>query len=818
VSEREPEEHASLRARIEAGFEQYGHRIIRWRWAVLLASLAVGVAFGSGVRSLSADVSFESFLHEDDPIRIDYDVFRDRFGREDAIVVAIGGEDVFDRAFLDRLHAFHEAALELPHVDDVTSLINARDTRGEGDTLLVNDLLEDWPLDDDALRVARERALANPLYHYNLISPDARFTSVRIDLDTYSSVGREEVDVLAGFEESAASEATFLTTAETDAFAASINRLVDEHRAPGFDPHAAGLSVMLYNVSQALLRDMRRFVGFAAATIALLLFAIFRRSAGVVLPLVVVGLSVSSTMGLMGHLGTPIHLPTQILPSMLLAIGVADAVHILAIFFRLLRQGRSQQDALAGSLGHSAWPVVLTSLTTAGGFVSFAWTDLAPVSALGFYAPMGVLFALFYSLTLLPALLAILPIRAGEVRADGADGLERVLTAAGDFAAGRPRSVLAVTAALCVLAAAGLPRIEVSHDPPKWLPAEDPARRAIELVDAEMGGAMTVEVLVESSAEGGIRSPRLLDEMGRFGELLESEPLDGLSAGQTYSLADIVKEIHRALNEGLDSHYVVPDDPALIAQELLLFESSGSDDLEDRVDTAYSVGRISVRLPWYDGIRYVSYLDAVDERAAEMLGSAARVEVAGNLPIIMRTVRAVVFGVFESYGIALLIIVPLMALLLGSVRMGLYAMVPNLVPLLMTLGFMAWFDVPFDAFTMMTGGIALGLVVDDTIHFMHNFARYHARHGDVGRAIHDTLSSVGRAITITSVVLGTGFLIFIVSSMNNLVAFGQVLAFAVTAALVADVLVAPALMTLVMPDSAAGSDETAARSEMTSAG
>jgi predicted RND superfamily exporter protein len=794
-----------LRERIESRFEAYGGQVVRRRWLVLLGSLLVGLGLASGLRSLTADISFENFLHPDDPVRLEYDAFRDRFGREDAIVVLIESEDVFARSFLDRLHAFHSAALELPHVEDVTSLVNARDTRGEGDTLLVTDLLEGWPLDEGGLRQARARALANPLYRYNLISPDARFTSLRIDLDTYSAIDEGEADVLAGFEEAADGSAAYLSTAETDAFAAALHQLLDEHRAPGFEPHAAGLSVMLYDISQALQRDMQRFVASAVGTIAILLFAVFRRPAGVLLPIAVVGLSVLSTMGLMGHLGTPIHLPTQILPSMLLAIGVADAVHILAIFFRELERGSDRERALAGALGHSALPVVLTSLTTAGGLVSFASAGIAPVAALGFYAPMGVLLALFYSLTLLPALLAIVPVGRVAASPGRVARLESVLTSTGAFATRHPRSVLAAAAVMCAVAAAGLSRIEFSHDPPGWLPSDNATRRAMDLVDGEMGGAMTVEVIVAGEGEGSLRSPALLADMARLGEILETQAHTGLTAGQTVSLADIVKEIHRALNEGRDSHYVVPDDAALIAQELLLFESSGTDDLEDRVDSSYSVGRISVRLPWHDAIRYVPFLEAIEQRAVAVLEDARGITLAGNLAIITRTVRAVIFGVFESYGIALLIITPLMVLLLGSVRLGLYAMVPNLIPLLLTLGWMGWLGVPFDAFTMMTGGIALGLVVDDTIHFMHNFARYYARDGDVERAVRDTLATVGRAIAITSVVLGSGFLIFTLSSMSNLVAFGQVLALAVTSALAADVLVAPALMVLVMPSSGSGS-------------
>ena len=789
-----------LRGRIEGGFETYGHWVARHAWLLLLASLAVAVALAPGLGALKTDISFESFLHPDDPVRFEYEVFRDRFGREDAVVVLVEAEDVFARSFLDRLYALHAGALELPHVEDVTSLVNVRDTRGDGDTLLVGDLLEGWPLDEGGRRAARARALANPLFVHNVISADARFTSVRIDLDTYSTIDHVEEDVLAGFGDSEAGSATFLTTAETDAFVVALHRLLDEWRAPGFELHAAGLSVMLHDISQAMQRDMKRFVGASVLTIALLLFAIFRSPVGVLLPIGVVGLSVISTLGLMGHLGSPIHLPTQILPSMLLAIGVADAVHILAIFFRELEQDASRDQALTRALGHSALPVVLTSLTTSGGLVSFAYASIAPVAALGFYAPIGVLFALFYSLTLLPALLAIIPI--GPVSSGPAYGarLERLLTSTGAFATRHPRSVMAAVAALCLVAAAGLPRIEFSHDPPVWLQQGHPTRRAIDLVDRDMGGAMTVELQVAGKGEGSLRSPGLLADMARLGELLETEEHSGLTAGQTVSLADVVKEIHRALNEGRDSHYVVPESEALIAQELLLFESSGTDDLEELVDTSYSLGRISVRLPWHDGIRYVPFLDAINERAAGVLTDAQEITLAGNLPIVTRTVRAVIFGVFESYGIALLIIVPLMMLLLGSFRLGVYAMVPNLVPLLLTLGWMGWFAVPFDAFTMMTGGIALGLVVDDTIHVMHNFARYHARDGDVGRAIEETLAGVGRAITITSVVLGSGFLIFTLSSMANLVAFGQVLALAVILALAADVLVVPALLTLVVRD------------------
>lgn len=784
----------SFRERVSGRFETYADWVVDHRFAVLAGALLVVALLAPGIRFLAPDISFETFLSPDDPARVEYDAFRDQFGREDAIVVVARADDVFSAPFLDQLQAFHEDALALPHVSEVTSLLNARDTRAEGDTLLVGDLLAGWPLSAEGLEAARTRALANPLYRDSLISADARFTAVRIDLDTYSA--EASVDALAGFEDGEEARPEYLTSAETDAFAAAFFELAEDHAERGLEMYGAGLPVMLYSVGQSMLRDMPRFAAAAFGTIAILLFAFFRRPVGVILPLAVVGLSVLSTLGWMGHWGTPIHLPTQILPSMLLAVGVADAVHLLTIFFREFDGGASREQALRRSLGHSAWPVFLTSLTTAGGMASFVVVDIAPVAALGFYAPIGVFFALFFSLTLLPALLAIVPLRRREPSA-GSASLGRGLVAAGLFATRHPVKVMAVTGGLCLLAAWGGPRLVVSHNPPEWLPERSPIRTALDVIDENMGGTMTMEVVVRGDGEGALRTPILLQQMATFGDQLEQASTDGLRARQTISLADVVKEIHRALHGGGAEHEVIPPDPDLIAQELLLFEGSGTDDLEEQVDSTYALGRISVRLPWHDAVRYVDYIDAVEAQARDRLAEAEVVTLVGSLPLVTRTVRSVVYGVLESYGIALVVILCLMMLMLGSARMGLYAMVPNLVPMVLTLGGMGWLGLPFDSFTMMTGGIALGLVVDDTIHFMHNFSRSYARSGDVDAAVEETLLTAGRAIAVTSLALGLGFLVFTLSSMQNLVAFGQVIAFSVGAALLSDILVAPALMALV---------------------
>ena len=786
----------NLRDRIEKGFESWTRWVFRRRWLVIGVALALGIAMASGVSRIEVDLTFEAFLHPDDPARVAYDEYREVFGREDAIVVAIRPAEVFSLSFLEKLRAFHrDIEREVPNLDEVTSLINARNTRGEGDELIVEDLLEDWPADAAALAALRERVLSNPLYVNNLISRDASFTTVMVELQTYSSDAGPDDD-LSFDEEEATAEPGFMTGAENFEAVEALYEVVSRYEAPDFRLFVAGQPVVLNDVATAMMRDTPRFAGLAIFTIAVFLFVLFRRPVAVVLPLLVVVLSVVSTLGLMGWTGASIHVPTQILPTFLLAVGVGASVHVLAIFFQRLERGASREDALAGALGHSGLPIVLTSLTTAGGLVSFSVVRLAPIAALGVFAPVGVMLALVYTLTLLPALLAVAPMReARRAERGGRPGpIERMLTSFGDAGTGRPWTVIGITAVLCIVAAAGATRLRFSHNPLSWLPPEAPVRVATLEIDRELGGAMSLELVLDSGRADGLHQPELLRRMEALGRSLEERPHAGVRAGQTISIVDILKEIHQALNEDRPEFYRIPDDRLLIAQELLLFENSGSDDLSKMVDSQFQTGRLTLRAPWRDAIAYVSFFELAQQLARDTVGELAEISFTGALPFMTRTLENVIHGMARSYVLALLIITPLMVLLLGNLRTGLLSMVPNLAPILLTLGLMGWLGMTLDLFALLVGGIAIGLAVDDTIHFMHNFRRYHDQGRDVHAAVRETLHTAGQAMLVTTLVLTLGFLTFALSSMQNLRIFGLLVGFAISTAFLADVLLAPALV------------------------
>ena len=234
----------------------------------------------------------------------------------------------------------------------------------------------------------------------------------------------------------------------------------------------------------------------------------------------------------------------------------------------------------------------------------------------------------------------------------------------------------------------------------------------------------------------------------------------------------------------------------LVAQEFLLFENSGSDDLEDFVDSQFSKARFMIKVPFEDAYHAGIFIEQVNEHF-ERFFPEAEVTLTGMIGLLSRTITAAIHSMAKSYAIALVVITVLMILLIGRFRIGLLSMIPNLTPILLMLGVIGFFDLPMDLFTMMVASIAIGLAVDETIHFMHNFRRYYEHSGDPVKAVHDTLQTTGRAMLVTTVVLSIGFFIFGFATMSNVRNFGILTGFTIVMALLADYFLAPALMVLV---------------------
>jgi len=789
---------------IDAAFAAWGTLVVRHRFAVALAMLAISGAFCAFLPQLEADNSTESFLRRNDLARVDYDRFREQFGQDERIVLAIRPPEVFDLAFLNRLRALHqEIEREVPYVEEITSLWNARSTFGDGDQLIVGTLMEDWPETAADVAALRKRVAETPTYANALVNEDATVTTLSLKPVIYSPVSSSR-DESTGFDDDAPHEEQpggpkLLTEPESLELIDALDRVAARYAGPDFEIHIAGNIAARHAATRYLLRDVSIFLAGGAAVIATLLFGLFRRASGVILPLLVVFLSVAVTYGVMALLGVPNSVSGQVLPVLLLCCGTFTAVHILTVAYRRLAEGASREVAISDALAHSGLAVLMASLTTAGGLVSFASAELAQVRNLGIVAPIGVMLTFVYGVTLLPALLAIVPIRRSQL---GSDALHRWLATrlaqVGDLAAVHPGRVLAATVALVVVAGIGVTQIRFAQNAIEWFPENDRVRLATEFLNAEFGGASSLEVWIDTGRENGLHDPDLLQRVDRaiaFAEGLDAG--DGqLYVGKSLSIVNVVKETHKALNENRPEFYAIPEGRALLAQELLLFESSGSDDLEELTDSRFSMARVSLRTPLVDALLYVPFIERIREGFTRILGDDVDIRITGLGSLFGRTFSMVNITMARSNVIALLVITPLMILMVGDFKIGLMSMIPNLVPIWLTLGLMGWLDVPIDNSSLLVGSVLMGLSVDDTIHFMTEYRRFHAR-GDTPReAVRRTLTTTGVAMLFTSLVLVGGFLVMTLSYMNNASDFGKLAAFAVAAAFVAELLVSPALMVL----------------------
>jgi len=805
----------SARQRIEHGFEALGRTIYRHHWKTLFLMLALVVSLVSQLPNLTMDTSTEGFLHEQDPVLLKYNAFREQFGRDEMIFIAIQSQDgVFQQPFLEKLKQLHnELKNNLPHLDDITSLINARNTRGAKGELIVEDLLERWPSNASELSAIKQRAMQSRNYRNFLLSEDGSITAIALKTNAYSDEGQTNDDALAGFDDDNSTENTverkFLTDAENSEMVNKARDIVEQFESDDFHIYMGGSPVVSNDLKRAMQSNMKKFMGLSLLTIALILMLLFRRVSGVVLPLLTVILSLISTLGLMALLGIPFKLPTQIMPSFLLAVGVGASVHILAIFFRHLQSSHNdnpnankmessahKEEAIVHTLAHSGLPITMTSLTTAAGLASFAGAEVAPIGDLGVIASLGVMLSLFFTLILLPALLSLFPIKAKK--SDSAhtshQRMDKLLGGIAHFSVQRSKLVLAISGLLLVIAVIGASQVRFSHKPFEWFPESDPIRQATTFLNDKMKGASSVEIIVDTNKENGLYDPKTMQALDNLGTELEGIDQGELFIGKSLSLADILKEINQALNENQKSAYITPTDHDLIAQEFLLFANSGSDDLEDFVDSQFSKTRVTAKMPWVDSILYPDFLQDLKNRFHKALGDDVEITTTGIAALLGRTMYATMTSMAKSYLIAVVVITLMMILLIGDFKMGLISMIPNLTPIILTLGIMGWLNMPLDLFTMLIGSIAIGLAVDDTIHFMHNYRRYHHETGDVQQAVSETLLGAGRAMLVTSIVLSSGFFLYMFANLSNLFNFGLLTGFTILMALLSDFFIAPALM------------------------
>lgn len=809
----------NIKQKIEKFFEQWAYSLFGHPKKVLFTMFVIIGLFISQLSSLTIDTSVEALLHKNDPQRMKYDRFREMFGREEFIVIAIRSDHIFSESFFKQLKHLHKTLEnEVPYLKSVTSLVNARDVYGEKDTVHVEKLLNTWPENGMTIDDLKRKIQSNPALVNNLISEDGTYTTIIVETVVYkdengkvnvrekTETGMSESD-LADFDsenvaDTEKNRGEYLSVEDNHTIVTAIQGIMDTFRAPDFDMYLAGAPVVSDTFNEATIRDAGLTSILALFAITFFLAILFRRISGVFIAWTVVLSALFCVYGLMAMCQVPITLTTTIIPSFLLAVGVGDSVHILTIFYRKFNEGCTKADAVAYSMKHSGLAVVMTSLTTAAGLLSFSIADLSAIADVGIYTAAGVILALVFTLVMIPPFLAILPIKQGNI-SPGRENTpisDRLLLSVADFANNHAAKIVIVCLLLLALSVAYTLKINFSHDMITWFPDSMDIKNDIKVIDKEFKGSVSLEVVLDTGKTNGLYSYRLLNRIDQATTDIKKITSGGVTAGNVASINDIVKEINKALYNNDETYYSIPQDDKKIAENLFLFECGNSDDLEKITDSKMRMTRITIKTPSVDAVAYKKYIAEVSTILNRVFPEDVHVEITGMTSLLSRTITATLTSMTESYFIAFAVITIMMIFLIGDVKLGLASMFPNLLPIIMATGFMGYVAIPLDMCTIMVGSIAIGLVVDDTLHFMYNFQRSCNRTGNSQASVRETLMGTGRAMLFTSMILSAGFYAVMFASLRHTVRFGFLLGSIIILALAADFILAPAIVILMTPN------------------
>ncbi|MEA2018247.1 MAG: MMPL family transporter [Campylobacterota bacterium] len=588
-----------------------------------------------------------------------------------------------------------------------------------------------------------------------MLDDERTITTIVIDTATYTSLDKDG-KVIAQEEESedefadeeidtteVVGDKEFLSDWENAQIVTKTNEIVSKYQADDFNILVSGTAVINAELKASMTKDMQTFIKYVMLVIAIFLALLFKRVSGVVLPLITVAFTIVTALSLMAIFGAPVTVVTQILPSFLLAVTIGASIHLLSIFFKEFNLNKDKKKALRYAMGHSGLAIMMTSFTTAAGLWSFSFSELAPVADLGNFASAGVVIGLLFTLVLLPALLALIKLKPKDINiVDNEEVhtlMDKILIKIANISVTYPKRIIVITTVIILISISVASQLRFSHKPIVWFAQDHPVRMATDIVDNKLKGSVTLEIIVDTKKENGLYEPEILNAIDSFSKDIMKIKSDNYFVGKTLSIVDIIKETNKALNENKKEFYVVPQDKNLIAQELLLFENSGSDDLEDFVDSGFTKARITVKLPYIDAMDYIDLLKEVNIQIDNHFKGKAEVTVTGISNLLARIMEAAITGSAISYVVALTLITIMMLILIGNVKVGLISMIPNISPILMMTTIMVIFDMPLDMFTMLIGAIAIGLAVDDTVHFMHNFRKYEILYNDVDKAVIKTL-------------------------------------------------------------------------------
>ena len=764
-------------ANFEARFAAW---VVASPWLVISVAVLLVAVASSGILRLGFSGDYRIFFDEDNPQLLALEALENTYGKNENVVFLIVPDDgdATSETALSAAIWLTDAAWQTPYSRRVDSLTNFQYTTADGDDLYVRDLVDPQQLSDPEARSRiRAIALADPRVEGSILATGGDVSVVSVTVEMPDGNQLEAVAEVAGFARKIAAQA--------------------EEQFAGMDLRVVGTVMVNQTFLEASIESQMIFLPASLALMALILGILIRSIAGVAATGVVIVFSILASIGLGGWAGLPFSPPISPAPTIVLMIVVANCVHLLVTLQQRMRAGKSKSDAIIESVRLNLHPVFLASLTTALGFLSMNFSEVPPYRHLGNFVAFGIGMSFLLSVTFLPAMLSLLPIRPGSDRRLGGP----LLASMADFVLRRRKALLwgwVVVVAAMIIA---IPRNELNDVLVHFFDESVEFRRDTDFMDERLSGNTVLDYSLEAPGPDSVTDPEFLAEVSDFAEWFREQP----SVRHVSVITDTFRQLNQSMHGDDPAFYRMPESRELAAQYLLLYELSLPQglDLNNQIDTFRSATRMTVssRTLYSQDLLELNARAEVwlKENAPRIVGVNSSGPSALFAYIGQRNIRAMLLGTM----VVLIAISAILLAALRSLRLGLVSIVPNLLPAVMGFGVWGLMVGQVGLSLSVVVAMTIGIVVDDTVHFLTKYRRARREYGrDPEQAVHDAFETAGRALFTTTMVLVAGFLIFAFSPFIPTAQVGVLTAMIIGFALIADLSLLPALLLAVDKPSA----------------
>jgi uncharacterized protein len=732
------------------------------------AVLVVTLLLGWQIPRLRIDESAEGLMVQHDPDRAFYEKTRARFGNDNLTVVLVKADDVFAPEVLGVVKRLSDGLAALPAVTRVESLTTVKNIKGEGDALNTDPLIETVPRTPAEAARIRADALSNRVLAGNIVARDARATGITV----YADPGKD-----TGFNQR---------------FTGQVEALIARESRPGLTIYQVGAPYTKATYASYIKQDQKTVVPLSITVLLLTLLLSFRMLQGVVVPIVTAVVSIVWSLGLMAVFDLPLTILTGILPSLLLAIGFTEDVHMLSEYHHRLELGDDKLAALRTMLRESALPILITTGTTVVGFGSLVTTDITMLVQFGWASSLGLTANFVVTMALLPPLLRVwrVPRRLRHTALTdqaGHGAIPRFMQRLGEFNLRHRGLILLVTGLLTVGSLVGWYSLRVSTDLISFFPERSPIRTRVEDLHRSLAGGIAFYVVLDTGRPDGAKDPAFLKLVAGLQDHLGATGL----VDRTVSVADYLRKMNREMHGGDPAFETIPESSDQVAQYLLMLEGQ---ELTKFLDFDASAANVVVRHNLTGSGDLSVLLRRIDAWVVANVPTNIRVKPTGETVLFNNASDYMAINELTSFTWTFLIIGVIHALLFMSVKAGALSLIPNVVPILFNYGLMGLLGIPLNTGNALIATIAIGIAVDDTVHHMVTYNRQLNIHHDQKIAMFETMRSQGRPIIYVSLALAAGFLALSVSSFVPTVQFGWLAAGVMLLAMASELILTPILM------------------------